>query len=61
MQGDFHAWFDGGAQRIDTGTQTFFLEDGTKVFAAAPAMWISLIIEFPDGERVVVEQVRGRE
>ena len=56
--GSFHAWFDGGAMRIDTGTRAFHFADGTKVFCIAPAPFLSASIELPDGNRVVVEQVR---
>lgn len=61
MKGRFLAWFDGGAIRVDTGVKTYFLDDKTVVEVQSPINWISIEIEFPDGESVVIKQLKKRE
>ena len=56
VRGNFKMWFDGGATRIDTGIQTFYLADGTKVLVAKPVSLLSVEIVFPDGRQVAVKQ-----
>ena len=57
IAGDFHAWFDGGAVRNDTGSKTFKFADGTTAWVALPAPWLHIQIVLPSGERVTVTQV----
>ena len=58
VPGNFQAWFDGGAIRVDTGTKTYFLADGTRILLLAPVTWLSAEIRFPDGNLVIVRQVK---
>ena len=57
ITGDYHAWFDGGAVRYDTGSKTYSFADGTTAWVVAPAPWLRIEMELPSGERVVVAQV----
>lgn len=54
--GSYDFWFDGGACIIQTGSSVYHFDDGTTALAAAAVPWVSIIIEFPNGERVKVEQ-----
>jgi hypothetical protein len=59
--GDYHAWFDGGAVRYDTGSKTYSFVDGTTAWVVAPAPWLRIEMELSSGERVVVAQVERSE
>jgi hypothetical protein len=55
LQGDFDAWFDGGALRCITGTNHYELLDGTKASRGVmPCLQVT--IRFPNGEVVTIEQ-----
>jgi hypothetical protein len=57
LPGDFHAWFDGGAIRNDTGSKTFKFADGTTAWVAVPAPYLHVQIVLPSGERVAITQL----
>ena len=57
LAGDFHAWFDGGAVRSDTGSKAFKFADGTTAWVAVPAPMLHIQIVLPSGERVAITQV----
>jgi hypothetical protein len=59
LAGDYNAWFDGGALRIDTGSKRYYFTNGTIAWVSATVSWLWIQIELPGGERVVVRQEKG--
>lgn len=58
LKGDYSAWFDGGAMREHTGTRSFHLADGTTAVVGSPLPWLALQIDFPDGRKVLIKQLK---
>ena len=56
LDGPFDFWFDGGSARIQTGWVEYALTDGTRVTVGAPVPALSIVIDFPNGCRVRVQQ-----
>ena len=55
--GDFTYWFDGGAVRQDTGSESWVFADGTTAWRAWPAPQVlSLSVRLPDGRTFTVQQ-----
>jgi hypothetical protein len=55
MAGDYDFWFDGGAGRIITGVTRYEFTDGVVALEGVIPR-INMSIEFPDGQRVDIEQ-----
>ncbi len=56
LVGDYDQWFDGGALRVGTGVTTFIFASGVQALVAAAMPRLSVVIRFPDGRTVHVEQ-----
>jgi hypothetical protein len=57
---DFEEWFDGGGIfRVTGGATHYVLDNGTdvKVYGFAPGLRV--VVEFPDGRSVTIEQASG--
>jgi hypothetical protein len=59
LAGEFNAWFDGGALRIDSSWKIYFFTNKTKVWISTSASWLWVQIEYSSGERVVIKQEKG--
>jgi hypothetical protein len=57
LEGDFTAWFDGGAIREVAGYTDYHLSDGT-VASVGVLPWLEVNLEFAGGERASVRQYR---
>lgn len=55
VSGDFSVWFDGGAVRHVTGFSEFVFSDGTQAWIHVRP-FLSIRIELPNGEHVVIQQ-----
>lgn len=56
LAGAYDQWFDGGALRIGTGVTTFVFANGVQAHVAAAMPYLSVVIRFPAGDVVRVEQ-----
>src|SRR5262245_19560383 len=56
LSGDFDKWFDGGGLIRSTIGSTYHFADGAKAFVFSLAPRLSLVLQFPGGEEVVIEQ-----
>lgn len=54
--GDYDFWFDGGAASVETGYINYYLDEGTRVWVAAPVPVLGMEIKFADGRVIVVQQ-----
>jgi len=54
--GQFDYWFDGGAAKVETGYIEYRFSDDTRAVVGCPVPALSVVIEFPDGCRVRVQQ-----
>ena len=62
VEGVFDFWFDGGAERIQTGWVEYQFTNGASATVGAPIPALSVVIEFANGCRVGVQQESwGRE
>ena len=60
LPGRFDFWFDGGAGNIMTGCIDYYFANGTRARVGAPVPALSVMIEFADGRKVVVQQEEWR-
>lgn len=61
LQGDYTYWFDGGAVRQDTGSESWFFADGATAWRAWPApQALSMSVRLPDGRTFTVQQGADR-
>jgi hypothetical protein len=58
LAGDFDKWFDGGGLKHGTIGSTYHFVDGAKAIVFSLAPRLSLIVQFPNNEEVVIEQKR---
>lgn len=58
LDGEYDQWFDGGAIRIGTGVTTYVFASGVQASVAASVPFLSVVIRFPDGTVVNVQQQR---
>lgn len=60
LEGDYDAWFDGGAIRYVTGTTEYHFADGAFAGVAITSGILSVVIRLPDGRVAsVVQQASG--
>ena len=58
LEGEFDFWFDGGACKGHTGTKHYSFSDGTVAIVVCPAPWLQVVVEFPSGHQVQINQMR---
>jgi hypothetical protein len=56
LAGEYDQWFDGGAIRIETGVTCFVFANGIEARVGGPMPHLAVVIRFPDGRIVHVEQ-----
>jgi hypothetical protein len=56
MEGDYEAWFDGGAIRYVTGSTQYFFRDGSMASVALNPESVSITIRMADGRVVNITQ-----
>lgn len=55
LEGDYDAWFDGGAVKYITGSTEYYFQDGSKAMVGV-LPYLSVYIELADGSKITVSE-----